>query len=286
MEIAVISGKGGSGKSSVSAAFISMLSNVVAVDCDVDASNLHLLFNPVWEDEYPFISGSHAMVNKDLCIKCGKCSQMCSFDAIKFEKDFPIINEVSCDGCQLCARECPANAIEMGKSDKSRIYKGKFQYGCMISGFLAPGEENSGKMVNDLRQLSREAAHNRQSNIIILDGPPGIGCPVISTLAGIDKVVIITEPSMSGFSDLERVMQLLQHYDIPTFVIINKSSINSEMTDYVTHWCKDNNISVIATLPFSDEMVKALVSGHTIYEYNPCSEISKKLKKALYKIIN
>ena len=286
MEIAVISGKGGSGKSSISAAFFSMLSSVVAIDCDVDASNLHLLFNPIWKNEYPFISGSYAVVNNDLCIKCGKCSQMCCFDAIKIENDFPVINEISCDGCQLCARECPVSAIKMENNDKSRIYIGKFKYGSMISGRLAPGEENSGKMVNELRQLSRDMANRQQSDTIILDGPPGIGCSVISTITGVDKIVVVTEPSISGFSDLKRVVMLLHHYDTPVYVIINKCSLNNETTDSIIQWCENENISVIATLPFSEEMVKSIVAGQTIFEYNTNSEISKKLKTALSQIIN
>lgn len=286
MEIAVISGKGGSGKSSISAAFISMLSSVVAIDCDVDASNLHLLFNPIWKNEYPFILGSYAVVNNNLCIKCGKCPQMCCFDAIKIENDFPVINEISCDGCQLCARECPVSAIKMENNDKSRIYIGKFKYGSMISGRLAPGEENSGKMVNELRQLSRDMANRQQSDTIILDGPPGIGCSVISTITGVDKIVVVTEPSISGFSDLKRVVMLLHHYDTPVYVIINKCSLNNETTDSIIQWCENENISVIATLPFSEEMVKSIVAGQTIFEYNTNSEISKKLKTALSQIIN
>jgi len=286
MEIAVISGKGGSGKSSISAAFISMLTNVVAIDCDVDASNLHLLFSPIWKNEYSFISGSYAVVNKDLCAKCGKCSRICSFHAIKTENDFPIIDEISCDGCQLCVHECPVSAIKMKKNDKSRIYIGQFKYGSMISGRLAPGEGNSGKMVNELRQLSWDMANDQQSDIIILDGPPGIGCSVISTITGVDKIVVVTEPSISGFSDLKRVITLLHHYDTSVYVIINKCSLNNEITDRIIQWCEDENVSVIATLPFSEEMVKSIVSRETIFEYNPNSEISKKLKIALTQIIN
>jgi MinD superfamily P-loop ATPase len=286
MEIAVISGKGGSGKSSISAAFISMLSNVVAIDCDVDASNLHLLFSPVWKNEYSFISGSYAVVDIDLCVKCGRCSQICSFHAIKTDNGFPIIDEISCDGCRLCVHECPASAIKMENNDKSHIYIGQFKYGSMISGRLAPGEENSGKMVNELRQLSRDLANGQQCDIIILDGPPGIGCSVISTITGVDKVVVVTEPSISGFSDLKRVVTLLHHYDAPVYVIINKCTLNHEMTDRIIHWCEDENLSVIATLPFSEEMVRSIVSGRTIFEYNPNSEISKKLKIALTQIIN
>ena len=286
MEIAVISGKGGSGKSSISAAFISMLSNVVAIDCDVDASNLHLLFSPVWKNEYSFISGSYAVVDIDLCVKCGRCSQICSFHAIKTDNGFPIIDEISCDGCRLCVHECPASAIKMENNDKSHIYIGQFKYGSMISGRLAPGEENSGKMVNELRQLSRDLANGQQCDIIILDGPPGIGCSVISTITGVDKVVVVTEPSISGFSDLKRVVMLLHHYDTPVYVIINKCTLNHEMTDRIIHWCEDQNLSVIATLPFSEEMVRSIVAGRTIFEYNPNSEISKKLKIALTQIIN
>ena len=286
MEIAVISGKGGSGKSSISAAFISMLSNVVAVDCDVDASNLHLVFSPVWENKYSFISGSYAVVNKELCVKCGRCSQICSFDAIQIANDFPVINEISCDGCQLCARECPVSAIKMENNDKSCIYIGNTKYGNLVSGRLAPGEENSGKMVNELRQLSRDIADRQHRDIIVLDGPPGIGCAVISTIIGVDKIIVVTEPSISGFLDLKRVVKLLHHYDIPIFVIINKYTLNEETTSSIIHWCEIEHISVIATLPFLEEMVKSIVGGQTIFEYNPNSVVSEKLKVALSLIVN
>ena len=286
MEIAVISGKGGSGKSSISAALISMLSNVVAVDCDVDASILHLLLNPTWEIEYQFNSGSFPVVNKDLCIRCGKCSQLCSFDAIRVVNHSPIINEFSCDGCQLCMRECPVSAISMENNDKSRICVGHTKYGNIISGRLAPGEENSGKMVNELRQLSRDIADRQHRDIIVLDGPPGIGCAVISTIIGVDKIIVVTEPSISGFLDLKRVAKLLHHYDIPIFVIINKYTLNEETTSSIIHWCEIEHISVIATLPFLEEMVKSIVGGQTIFEYNPNSVVSEKLKVALSLIVN
>ena len=284
MEIAVISGKGGSGKSSISAAFMSLFPQVVAIDCDVDASNLYLLFQPHNEKTFSFVTGRHAVVNSDNCISCGKCFSLCRFDAIKIEKA-AVIDEINCDGCGLCARFCPVNAISMKAVDKSMIYIGTFRYGIMIYGRLAPGEENSGKMVSELRRLSSEIVKGKES-IIVLDGPPGIGCPVMSTITGVDKVIVVTEPTLSGFSDLSRTIDLVRSRQLPVYVIINKCSLNKRISNEINRWCNQESIPVIASLPFDRQMIDALVAGKTIVEYNPNSEIAKSLKKALSDMIN
>lgn len=285
MEIAVISGKGGTGKSSISAAFISLASNVIAVDCDVDASNLHLLFRPSHNKEIVFVSGKHAKVNNEICINCEKCKELCKFDAIEIKDNRLIINEINCDGCALCYRICPTNAIEMISVDKSRIYTGTSRHGNIVYGHLAPGEENSGKMVNQIREISRNIAKEKKCSITILDGPPGIGCPVLSTITGVDRIVIVTEPTFSGFSDLKRTVELVQQYSLPIYVIINKFNLNKAITQQVKDWCIHKNIQIIASLPFSPEMVKALVAGKTIVEYSPDSDITDSLKKAFLKIL-
>lgn len=284
MEIAVISGKGGTGKSSISAALMALIPNVMAVDCDVDASNLYLLFNPVHEHEKIFISGKTAVVDSEKCTGCRKCADSCKFDAISIKNEKAVVNPINCEGCALCTHLCPHDAITMAAIDKSRIYAGTFRFGHIVYGRLAPGEENSGKMVNELRLLSHQIAIKKSCPVTIIDGPPGIGCAVMSTITGADKVIIVAEPSISGFSDLKRTVELVHNYAIPCYAIINKCTLNEDLSADILHWCDQERIPVIAQIPFDVSMVKAMIAGQTIVEYAPESEIVKKLKKALVSI--
>jgi MinD superfamily P-loop ATPase len=286
MEIAVISGKGGTGKSSISAAFATMNSEVVLADCDVDAANLYLLFNPVHEEESVYIAGHKAVINYDLCTNCGNCISYCRFDAISFVNDIVTIAETSCDGCFLCSHICPEQAISMVQNDKSRMYSGTFRNGKMVYGRLAPGEENSGKLVNMVREKARQLAKDHKLDTIILDGPPGIGCPVISTITGIDKAVIITEPTISGLHDMQRALEIVNKFGIEAFVIINKSDLNPDMSQQIDNWCSSEGINVIGHLPFDAEMVEAMIQGKSIIEHNREGNISKELNNIWSNILN
>lgn len=284
MEIAIISGKGGTGKSSITSAFISIAKSVVAVDCDVDASNLYLLLNPTHEGEEKFISGYHAWIDKTFCSQCGKCVPYCKFDAIK-HVDYKItIDEIACEGCFLCSRICPMEAIHMLPSDDSRMYWGYFRYGKMVYGRLAPGEENSGKLIHKLRTKAHEIAKSQNLEMIIMDGPPGISCPVISTITGVDKVVIITEPSISGILDLQRTVDLVQKYQIEVSIIINKYDLNTSVSQEIDLWCKGKSLEVIGHFPFSEIMTDAMIAGKSIIEFEPNAEISTRIKKAFAKL--
>lgn len=285
MEIAIISGKGGTGKSSISAAFLSLIPQVHAVDCDVDASNLYLIFDPSHEEEQVFVSGKHATIDQSRCSACGQCMELCRFDAITLEDKQFTIDEIACEGCALCYRICPSQAIELIPDDKSRIYRGTFRYGSMIYGRLAPGEENSGKMVGRLRELNKQHHGGNPQEITILDGPPGIGCPVLSTITGVDKVVVVTEPSQSGWSDLQRTVEVVRHFSIPLSVIINKCTLNEAYVEKITAWCKAQQLTIVACLPFDREMVEAMVNGQTIVEYRPESATTQQLRKALKEIL-
>jgi len=286
MEIAVISGKGGTGKSSICSAFISIAKSVVAVDCDVDASNLYLLFSPYKKEEHVFVSGSHAVIDYDKCTNCNLCVNLCRFDAISEINNKVMIFEGSCDGCFLCSRVCPAQAIKMVPADKSRMFAGSFRYGDMVYGYLAPGEDNSGKLVHLLRDKAKKYAEDFGYQTVLLDGPPGIGCPVISTITGADKVVVITEPTISGFHDLRRVIEMVFHFSVQLSVIVNKYDLNPDICKQIENWCTDMNIPVVAYLPFDIRMVDAMVSGKTIIEYNKEAEISRLIEDAYYRIIS
>lgn len=285
MELAIISGKGGTGKSSIAAAFATIGSQVILADCDVDAANLYLIFNPAHDEEEVFTGCYKALVDNDKCTLCGQCIDYCRFDAISQEKDRIIISETACDGCFLCSRICPEQAITMQKNNKSRMYTGKFRNGRMVYGWLAPGEENSGKLVNRIREKIRTLAQENGTTHIIIDGPPGTGCPVISTITGTDKVLIVTEPSISGLSDLKRAVELVQGFKYPAMVLINKYDLNPEMTLNIEHYCEKLKVPIIGKLVFESQITEAMVNCKSIVEWMPESETSKELRKIWNKII-
>lgn len=285
MEIAVISGKGGTGKSTISAAFATMQPNIMLVDCNVDAANLYILFQPTHEREEVFVSGHKAVIDKDICSNCGECITYCRFNAIHETDSEVVIDETACNGCKLCARICPMEAITMIVEDKSRMYSGSFRNGKMVYGRLSPGEENSGKLVDKVREEAKSIAKASNIETTILDGPPGIGCAVISTITGVDKVVIVTEPTLSGMHDLKRTIELIEKFKLTITVIINKYDLNTEMADKIESYCNDINISVVAKLPFDRIMVDAMVDCKSVVEFAPESEITKMLTEAYYKIV-
>lgn len=274
MEIAVISGKGGTGKSAVSAAFATLNEKVVLADCDVDAANLYLIFNPVIQEEEVFVSGQKAVMDKDICSNCGICMDYCRFEAITEVNGDYLIDETSCDGCQLCARVCPVEAISMIKEDKSRLYAGDFRNGRMVYGRLSPGEENSGRLVDVVRDKAKEMAMASAIDTIIIDGPPGIGCPVISSVTGVDRVVVVTEPTLSGLHDLKRTLEVTSNFSIKTQVLVNKYDLNETMTDKIEAYCTEKGVVVTGKIPFDPSVVEAMVHCQSIVEYAPDSEVS------------
>ena len=286
MEIAIISGKGGTGKSSISAAFATLSERVVLADCDVDAANMFVLFHPEKEEEQVYVSGQKAILDEALCSQCGLCVDACRFDAIDWQQGRVKINELLCDGCWLCAHICPEAAIAMENSDQSRLYAGAFRNGEMVYGRLAPGEENSGRLVSLVREKAKKLSNEKQLETIILDGPPGIGCPVISTITGTDHVVIVTEPSLSGFNDLKRTYELCMQFRVKVWVIINKYDLNEEVTQFIEDYCNRMNITLAGKLPFDRSVVDAMVQCMSIVEYQPQSIISITIQEIFKSILN
>jgi len=286
MEIAFLSGKGGTGKSSICSAFISLANNVIAVDSDVDAANLYLIFSANNITQTNYISGKNAIISPDKCIKCGLCKTLCQFDAINVIDGDYQIDPISCDGCAICYRKCPSKAIEMVYSDESKLYVGDFKYGTLIYGRLAPGEENSGKFISVIRDLAHKKAKAKSIDKIIIDGPPGIGCPFMSTITGVDKVVLVTEASKSAFLDLKRALGVAREYSKQIYVILNKYDLNNEESNEIQLYCDKLNIPIVAKIPFDKEIVYAMVNKQTIIEYNKDSKIVGILKQAYEYIIN
>ncbi len=286
MEIAIISGKGGTGKSSISAGFATLPGKVVLADCDVDAANLYLIFNPEHDHEEAFVGGQYAMIDYGTCTNCGICLNYCRFEAISEMNGRSVISETSCDGCKLCSRICPVKAITMIDNDKSRMYSGRFRNGKMVYGRLAPGEENSGKLVNMVRQKAKELSETENIPTIIIDGPPGIGCPVISTITGVDHVVIVTEPSISGLNDLKRTLEVSLKFHLKSWVMINKYDLNTEMAGQIEQYCKGLGIEVIGKLQFDSKVVEAMVHCKSMVEFDPGSDFSNKIHSAYQRILN
>ncbi len=284
MEIAVISGKGGTGKSSVSSAFATLSEIIVLADCDVDAANLYLIFNPENEEEQVYAGGQKAVIDYSLCDNCRVCQDYCRFDAISVVNGKTVISGILCDGCKLCSRICPENAIKMIVENKSRMFSGSFRNGKMVYGRLAPGEENSGKLVNLVREKAKQISLKNGLNTIIIDGPPGIGCPVISSVTGVDKVVIVTEPTISGLNDLKRVLEITSKFSLNTWVIINKFNLNPDMSNRIESYCNNCDIKIAGKLPFEPKVVEAMINCKSITEWAPESHFTKEIISA-YKII-
>ncbi len=278
-EIVVLSGKGGTGKTSITAAFAALVKNAVFVDCDVDAADLHLLLSPSITHSERFSSGNKAVINNKHCTTCGICKDLCNFNAIDLISDTFQIDEYSCEGCGLCVAACPSDAIQMQVYNRNHIYFADTRFGPMVYGELGIAEENSGRLVSKIRQYAREIALQNGVEYILTDGPPGIGCPVISTVTGSDMVVAVTEPTQSGWHDLQRLIEMIHRFHAPIFVIINKFDLNKNMTKTIEMNLKSEDIPVIGKIPYDENMLQALLQGKTITEYMIESITAQNIKK-------
>jgi len=279
--LTVISGKGGTGKTSIVASFAYLADNKVLADCDVDAADLHLLLHPEVKKSYNFKGGKTAVINKDKCTQCGKCEKVCQFEAIKnFEVD-----SLSCEGCSLCMHICPADAIKMEEKITGWVYISHTKYGPLVHAKLGIAEGNSGKLVTRVRTLAEEIAREKGAEIILIDGSPGIGCPVIASLTGADLALIVTEPTLSGISDLERVGGVCDHFGIRWVVCINKFDINRENTEKIEKECERRNIKVAGKIPFDINFIHALVKGLPLIEYSS-NESKSQIENMWQEILN
>ena len=280
MKVAIISGKGGSGKSSISAAFIALAKQVVAVDCDVDASNLPLVFPHETIKSERFVSGEEITIDTSRCIGCGRCAELCSFKAIRMVDGKATASNLLCEGCAFCIRLCPVQAISLQDTANSSIYTSRFDGGLLVHGDLYPGDDNSGKMIARLRTIADEEMEKRGIDLQLLDGPPGIGCPVLSTVTGADRVVIVCEPTLSGLSDLKRAFKVASSFCRDLSVIINKSDINADNRKAIATFCREQQIPVVAELPFDKQLVEAQLHCESIVTYAPECNCSRLLREA------
>lgn len=278
-QVVIISGKGGTGKTVISAAFCAIAQNKVIVDADVDAADLFLLLNPVTKEIYKFSGGGKAVIYQDLCNQCGYCYDNCRFGAINKKI---IVDEIFCEGCGLCAKLCPNKAIKMRPSASGEWYISETQYGPFVHAKLGVAEENSGKLVSTIKNQALKIANQNNSEWIIVDGPPGIGCPVIASLSGANLVLVVTEPTISGLQDAERVIKLAQHFGLQIKLVINKYDLNEKMANTIELYCAKQNIPVIGKIKFDPIIVNSVVAGKSFMEL-PNMETTE-IKKMIFEI--
>jgi len=273
-ELVVISGKGGTGKTSIVAAFANLAQNAVFADCDVDAADLHLVLEPRVKQTFDFSGGKQAYIIAEKCIGCGKCRQLCRFDAINFNgpandivAETFTVDPISCEGCKVCVQFCPADAIEFNDSINGQWFISDTRFGTMVHARLGIAEENSGKLVTLIRKEAKRIAGEQKKDLLIVDGSPGIGCPVIASIAGADLVLVVTEPTLSGKHDLGRVAELAAGFNIPTLIAINKFDLNPEMAEQIEEDARKRDIKVVGKIRYDKAFTKAQILKCSVTEY-------------------
>ena len=280
-EIVVISGKGGTGKTSLVAAFSSLAQDKVLCDADVDAADLHLILEPEIIRRADFYSGNTARVNRDLCTECGLCRQLCRWQCISESYE---IDPIGCEGCGVCVYFCPVNAIEFPENSCGEWFISDTRCGSMVHARLGIAEENSGKLVTLVRREAGKLADKNKLGLILTDGPPGVGCPVIASIGGASAVLIVTEPTVSGQHDMERVALLAEHFKVPALVCINKFDLNIELTRDIEKYAKEKGITCLGRIPFDPMFTEAMVQAQTVLEYGNGSKVGQEVKAIWQKI--
>jgi MinD superfamily P-loop ATPase len=289
-EVVVISGKGGTGKTSITGCFGALAEGPVLADCDVDAADLHLIVKPDVKQSFDFTGGKRAAVISQKCIGCGKCKEYCSFDAVNFNGEGNnivaktyTIDPVSCEGCGVCKWFCPADAISFADCINGKWFISETRFGPMVHARLGIAEENSGKLVTLIRKEVKKKAQELGKDMIIVDGSPGIGCPVIASITGSDIVLVVAEPTLSGKSDLERVAKLTKNFNIKTFVCINKYDINPQMADQVTKMSEKMGLCVVGRVSYDNVFTDAQIEGKSVVEFDH-GNVSRQIKEMWQKI--
>lgn len=277
-ELLVISGKGGTGKTSLTAALAALASDKVLLDLDVDAPDLHLLLRPHVRQSQPFISGHLAMVRPYDCTACGACWELCAFGAIEQLEGVPArVDPLVCEGCKLCVELCPEGAIDFPSRHCGDWFLSDTRFGPLVHAQLLPGQENSGRLVSLLREQARDLARAQGLDLILADGTPGIGCPVISSLSKVSLALVVTEATPSGRHDLERVLQLCRHFKVPVAVLINKADLNPAVADEIDAFCQDLGVTCLGRLFFDPIFVKAVIAGKVISEQEPRGDTTRQV---------
>lgn len=274
-KLTVISGKGGTGKTTVTANLAALAQNLVLADCDVDAPNLHLLMNPEVEEEQDYQGAKLAIKDDSKCIDCGKCYELCEFNAVTPDYE---IDDIKCEGCGLCVAQCPTDALTLEEQVTGELYYSNSAVGSMVHAKLKIGAENSGKLVSEVKENAEELAAKEEQDLVLIDGSPGIGCPVIASLNGVDGALIVTEPTQSGLADLKRVLEVVEHFSIPAMVVINKDDLNQNLSQEIEEFCQSKDVELVGKIPFSTPIVEAMRQGELLVDYAPESEAAGALR--------
>jgi len=274
-ELVIISGKGGTGKTSVAASLACLAQNKVIADCDVDAADMHLVLKPEVKQSTVFEGGKKASINRNICTSCGECIRYCRFDAISGDC---IVDQIACEGCGVCAHFCPVSAIEMKPHVSGNWFVSDTCHGPLVHARLGIAEGNSGKLVTLIKKKAREIAYEKGYELVIVDGSPGTGCPVIATMSGAAIALIVTEPTVSGIHDLKRVYELARHFNVKTAVCVNKADINPDNVAAIKAFCSSNGIPVVGEIPYDTDVTRAQIAGTSVVEHSDgpaASEIRK-----------
>ena len=280
-ELVIISGKGGTGKTSLIGAFASLAENKALCDADVDAADLHLLTDPSVRERHDFLGGRTAVIDQDRCTECGLCRDLCKWEAVTetFEVD-----PIECEGCGVCVYFCPEKAIDFPVKTCGEWFISDTRFGPMIHARLGIAEDNSGKLVTLVRREAKKLAETKKLDLVITDGPPGIGCPVIASIGGANAVLIVAEPSVSGLHDMERVAQLTAYFGIPAMVSVNKFDLNVDQTQAIESLAKKRDIDVLGRVPFDPVFTRSMIQGKTIFEHNGGSQASSAVQQLWEKV--
>jgi MinD superfamily P-loop ATPase len=282
-ELVIISGKGGTGKTSIVAAFASLAVNKVLSDADVDAADLHLIMNPQATERHDFQAGHSAIINLERCTACGLCRDLCRYNAIS--EDY-IVNRLDCEGCGVCVYFCPEKAVDFPLKTCGEWYLSETRFGPMVHARLGIAEENSGKLVTLVRQEARKMAEAKRLDLILTDGPPGIGCPVIASLGGASAALIVTEPTVAGRHDMERVAQLADFFRVPVMVCVNKADLNPDSAREIQQYAEKKGYVFLGAIPFDPVFTKAMVAGQTVIEYDNHTEAAAALRQIWQKVLS
>lgn len=289
-QIVILSGKGGTGKTSVTAAFAHLASQeshirAVLVDADVDASNLELVLAPQVVEVHDFMGGQIAVIDQEVCAGCGDCASVCRFDAVTEQNRIYSIDSIACEGCAACMTQCPNEAIRMEPQIAGRWFRSDSRYGPLLHAALYPAAENSGKLVTLIKQQANLLAQADARPLVIVDGPPGVGCPVIAASSGADLAVIVAEPTTTGIHDMDRVLETTQHFGIPSLVCINKADIHPEGAAEIEAYCRAKGLRLVGRFPFDTAVIEAMVQGQPITAYQPNGPVSRAVRRAWQRIL-